>query len=186
LEPLEQIIERFSPISLEEMDATRLMNRTDTKYVLTREELLRLLPNEFYHVHQNGKKNRVKVRLRKYVDSELTFLEVKHKNNKGRTIKFRKRITDLRDELSAEDLKYIEEMSGLTGTLESKLTNSFERITLVHKKKAERLTFDLNLSFDQSEGNEVLSYCRTKARGLQSSNPLCENTQEEAHSSRTY
>lgn len=166
------------------MDATRLMNRTDTKYVLTREELFRLLPKlasdyfmlevdgvrrshyttqyydrpnyEFYHVHQNGKKNRVKVRLRKYVDSELTFLEVKHKNNKGRTIKFRKRITDLRDELSPEDLKYIEEMSGLTGALEAKLTNSFERITLVHKEKAERLTFDLNLSFDQSKSHHQM------------------------------
>ena len=159
------------------MDATRLMNRTDTKYVLTRDELLRLLPKlkddyfmlevdgtrlshyttqyydrpdfEFYHLHQRGKKNRVKIRMRKYVDSDLTFLEIKHKNNKGRTIKFRKRINDLSSELSEEDKKYVEEMSGLSGILESKLSNSFDRITLVHKEHAERLTFDLNLSFDK-------------------------------------
>ena len=39
----------------------------------------------FYFDHHNGKIRRTKIRQRKYVDSELTFLEIKQKNGKGET-----------------------------------------------------------------------------------------------------
>ena len=176
MEVLEQILDQFDPISLEEMDSVRLMNRTDTKYIMKKSEFLDLLPLlqesyssleikdsriaryettyydkpnfEFYLVHQRGKKNRYKVRKRKYVDSDITFLEVKHKNNKGRTIKHRKTIPELSDDLIPSDKAYIKDISGLSGILESKLTNKFQRITLVNKSLPERLTFDLNLTFE--------------------------------------
>lgn len=184
MEVLNKILSHFEPISLEEMDAVRLMNRTDTKYVMKKSEFLELLPLlqesyssleingsriaryettyydrpnfEFYLVHQRGKKNRYKVRKRKYVDSDLSFLEVKHKNNKGRTIKYRKVTPDLNPTLSQADKAYIEEISGLSGMLESKLTNTFQRITLVNKTSPERLTFDLDLAFKMNGKQENL------------------------------
>ena len=45
-----------------------------------------------YLAHQNGRVIREKIRVRTYVSSGLTFLEVKNKNNKGRTDKKRIRV----------------------------------------------------------------------------------------------
>ena len=39
---------------------------------------------KLYNEHHNGHLNRYKIRHRTYVDSNLSFLEVKFKNNKGR------------------------------------------------------------------------------------------------------
>ena len=44
---------------------------------------------KFYNDHHNQRVNRYKVRYREYVDSGLVFLEIKCKNNKGKTIKKR-------------------------------------------------------------------------------------------------
>ncbi|MGK0279252.1 MAG: hypothetical protein ACI9RU_002028, partial [Litorivivens sp.] len=110
---LKNIVDAFEPISLSEMEGTALLDRTDTKFMLDQGTLIELLKEvqgdyrilevkgirmnryktlyfdtpdlDFYHLHQNGKKNRHKVRSRKYLDSDLCFLEVKFKNNKGRT-----------------------------------------------------------------------------------------------------
>lgn len=43
LSPIEQIIQQFNPISLKEMDGVELMNRTDTKFVVSLEKLLSIL-----------------------------------------------------------------------------------------------------------------------------------------------
>ena len=105
------------PISLEEMSGIKLMNRTDTKYVATINQLLAFLQgvegeyyiqeingvrlasyhttyfdtenNEMYVMHHNGKLVREKVRVRTYEDTKITFLEVKNKNNHKRTNKKR-------------------------------------------------------------------------------------------------
>ena len=110
-------ISLFEPISLSEMDSVKLMNRSDTKFVFSNQTLLQTLPKlqgyyrvleienirlssyqslyydtedfQFYHQHHNGKTNRNKVRYREYIDSGISFLEIKHKNNKGKTIKKR-------------------------------------------------------------------------------------------------
>lgn len=116
---LEQNIQQFQPITLQEMSAIKLMNRTDTKFVtsvpvlcqlleLARGEYraqetdgLRLAPYHtlyfdtpdcaMYIAHQNGHLNRQKIRVRSYVASGLHFLEVKTKDNHKRTHK--KRVT---------------------------------------------------------------------------------------------
>lgn len=95
----------FSSISLEEMSTIRLMNRTDTKYIVSLSALMDVLQrasncyrvqevqgerNIAYHTtyldtpdyamylaHQNGRVIREKIRVRTYVSSGLTFLEVK-------------------------------------------------------------------------------------------------------------
>ena len=104
-------------ITLDEMSAVKLMNRIDTKYVVTERQLRaillgirdnyyaqevegnRLSPYStvyydtpeltMYLIHHDRHLVRDKVRVRTYVDSHLTFCEVKHKNNKGRTKKKR-------------------------------------------------------------------------------------------------
>ena len=87
------------------------MKRTDTKFVVSKKMLPVLLETlkekyrvleidnnrvmtynslyfdtkdqKFYREHHNGKINRLKVRMRKYVESELFFLEIKQKDHKG-------------------------------------------------------------------------------------------------------
>lgn len=173
---MQDVLSGFAPISLSEMGDIRLMNRTDTKYVISIHLLpviLEMAQNEYYvqevneernpeyHtiyfdtpekemfvIHQNGKRVREKIRVRTYVASGITFLEVKDKNNKGRTNKKRIQIkapeTLVRDggeEFLRSHSWY--ELSQLSQHLE----NRFQRITLVNKKKTERLTIDTNIQF---------------------------------------
>lgn len=125
---------KLPPISLEEMSGIKLMNRTDTKYVATINQLLAFLQavegkyfiqeingiriasyhttyfdtenNEMYVMHHNGKSVREKIRVRTYEDSKITFLEVKNKNNRKRTNKKRIEIIDI-DNLVDEQEKIL-------------------------------------------------------------------------------
>jgi len=179
LENFDGILDEYNPITLQEMDGVALMNRTDTKFIFHKTQLLEILKMvrsdyrilevngnrtskyktlyfdtselDFYTKHQNGKKNRYKVRSRKYVDSDLTFLEVKFKNNKGRTVKTRVTIDDFELELSQNSNDFISETSGRDFNLRPTLWNSFKRITLVNQELPERLTIDLDLAFEYDD-----------------------------------
>jgi hypothetical protein len=165
-------------ITLEEMRDIHLMDRIDSKFVAPVSLLPQLLEEMLpyfkvqinngkriapyctqyldtpdlglFIMHQNGKLNRQKIRIRSYVDSNLSFLEIKNKNNKGRTSKIRipvhlshiQSITDL------NDLRFLEEHSIFESyKLEPSLANNFNRITLVNNQATERVTIDLDLSF---------------------------------------
>ncbi len=164
------------------MDRVKLQNRTDTKFVFNA-DLLPVILNEirdFYSVleikekrtnsyetlyydtkelrsyiqHHNGKANRIKIRFRKYIESELNFLEVKFKNNKGRTIKARKKTGSIETILSQVSKDFIEANSFYKGDeVLPAMWNSFTRLTLVHKTQNERLTVDLNLVFKSFSEN---------------------------------
>jgi len=181
---VQKIAQSFDPITLAEMDEVKLLNRTDTKFVFSANDLpgllIEVMPHyrllevadlrlnryrtlyydtpdfSLYRNHQNGKLNRYKVRIRKYLDSDLCFLEIKFKSNKGRTDKKRIRINDFEDVLSQSSRDYITEvMRGRTIPLEAKLWNNFTRLTLVSRTDPERLTIDLGLGFEaeQRKGN---------------------------------
>ena len=187
---MEQLISQFRPITLEEMSGVKLMNRIDTKFICTLPNLRQLLGmamddyrmqeingerNMLYETtyfdtpafgmftaHQHGHANRQKLRFRTYVSSALQFMEIKTKNNHGRTKK--KRIAmeqfdalhpqhDIQfhrqdenfinyDEFLRATLKYDPE------NLTEQLENRFDRITLVNKARTERLTIDTNLRFN--------------------------------------
>jgi len=176
LKDIARMLDAFRPVTLEEMSGIRLMNRMDTKYLLPLETLAVLLRcaaddyrvqevanerNVIYHTvyldtadkamylaHQNGRAVREKIRVRTYVSSHLTFLEVKNKNNKGRTDKKRIRVNAL-DTLSAEG---VDEFLSLhawydLSQLSPQLENHFQRITLVNRAMTERLTIDTNICF---------------------------------------
>ena len=127
MESLIKHLDSFDPISLSEMDDVTLMNRADTKFVFSITTLLKVIHKlsyhyrvleikgvrlsayqslyfdtddfQFYHQHHNGKTNRNKVRYREYIDSNLSFLEVKRKNNKGKTIKKRIQVQNINESL---------------------------------------------------------------------------------------
>jgi hypothetical protein len=179
LKTLENILYEIDPISLKEMDTVALMNRTDTKYLLSLEQLTEVLEEVsghyrildikgvrrnhyqteyydtpdfyFYKRHHSGKKNRLKIRKRRYVESDISFLEVKFKSNKGRTEKDRMKLAELNLELSPENIQYIHDTSHFEDQLEPKLMNTFERITLVDQALPERITIDCYLSFEMGE-----------------------------------
>lgn len=186
LDNVNDILSAFEPISLEEMDRVKLLNRTDTKFLIPRNLLPSLLEeakpyyqvleikgkrtNDYrtiyfdtpdfslYTKHANGKLNRYKLRYRKYLDSDLCFLEIKFKNNKGRTIKSRIRVEDFEEQISQDSGSFIMANSPLIPEeLEAKLANEFTRITLVHKTNEERLTIDLNVAFDHENKQKDIS-----------------------------
>ena len=197
-------IELFTPICLEEMDKVKLMNRTDTKYWFHENDLQPLLEtvqdsyfilnmhnevalpystiyydtdsNGMFTAHHNGKLNRFKIRRRCYVSSGISFLEVKFKNNKGRTIK--KRIpTDFEDN-SFNDVEntFIQGITPFTvENLTPSLINNFSRITLVNKNFKERCTIDFNLNFKNSSKHITLNnlvIVEIKADGSSFASPL--------------
>ena len=177
------IVADFLPITLKEMDGVKLMSRMDTKFVFKIEKLPSLLEKmtpfyrvleingkfihdykslyfdtnarKFYIDHHNSRVNRNKIRFREYVESGLTFLEVKLKNNKGRTIKKRMKVDAISKELSNKHKAYIEKIIGKVVDVNAKQWISFSRISFVHKQKKERLTIDIKLSFkdDEKVGN---------------------------------
>ena len=113
----------------------------------------------FYMEHHNGRAPRQKVRVRTYVGSigafdgnELTFLEVKTKNNHGRTKKKRIEVPS-QDVLTGGD----EFVNGLVhhhlDEIHPTVRNRFHRITLVNYGKTERLTIDFDVEFDNFETN---------------------------------
>jgi hypothetical protein len=166
----------FDKISLKEMEAVTLMNRVDQKYwfhlndmqeiinaIYTEYYILSInnedhLPysttyfdtyqNDMFNQHHNGKLNRYKVRKRSYVNSGISFLEIKFKSNKGRTIKKRIPIDTHKETFDTSESSFLEErLPYNVSQLQVALHNEFRRITLVNKNFKERCTIDLNLQF---------------------------------------
>lgn len=96
--------------------------------------------------HERGRAARQKVRLRVYEDSGTAFIEVKTKDNHGRT---RKRRTPADN--GCELGRYGDFLSQCTpfnaDGLCRQLENHFNRITLVNNGMTERLTIDTGLRF---------------------------------------
>lgn len=179
MEALTNIINSFNPISLKEMDGVELMNRTDTKFVVPYEKLVLIVESlvytyrilevngtrenhyetlyydtpdfHFYLRHHNGKKNRWKIRKRSYVDSDLSFLELKFKTNRGRTKKQRVTIPMIQSDLNATESDFIHDRAHLDLNLIPQVQNNFTRITLVEPNLPERITIDFDLSFQWND-----------------------------------
>jgi hypothetical protein len=101
-----------------------------------------------YLAHHNGKPNRYKIRFRKYIASNLCFLEIKNKYKGNRTIKNRLQFDEIETNLSDKSKKFIEQYTPFQNiTLYPKIYTNFSRITLVNKALAERVTIDLDLCF---------------------------------------
>lgn len=174
-----EVWQRMPTITLDEMSSIKLMNRVDTKYVISEEccmELLRRAVDEYsvqvigdvracrystlyydtadlemYTVHHNRKLTRQKIRTRTYVESGITFIEVKNKTNKGRTKKKRIAIDEsyFADVCASQEATaFLRERANYAPeTISPALITKFDRITLVNHAHTERLTIDMNLRF---------------------------------------
>ena len=195
------IVQTFEPISLAQMESVKLMNRIDTKYAVPLSVLPLLLEaaKEDYYVqeidgkriatydtmyydtedlemyirHHDRQLVRQKIRVRQYVDSDLTFLEIKRKNNKGRTSK--KRIVVPGFDITADTPSVLkhkrkeDEAVTVSSFIDAKsryewsaisphLWTKFHRITLVNKAKTERLTIDLDLVWENVVSGETKTF----------------------------
>ncbi len=101
-----------------------------------------------YRMHHNGKAKRYKLRIRKYFDTGQTFFELKSKNPKSRTVKTRvmwqKPHEELNDPIEPFRSFCQPEVDRLHNIHES-LKVHFDRITLMHDEKPERITIDTGL-----------------------------------------
>ncbi len=180
---LNESLDSFTPISLAEMDEVSLMNRVEMKYVFSSGKLTALLSllskhyraleiessrhfdynttyldtadYLFFNQQLRGKLCRHKLRYRRYVISGLTYLEIKKKTNKNRTIKWRiqNRLSSNFDNAASVFLK--DYFPYNTSDLKPVLINGFSRITLVGNAFKERITLDSNLIFSSPEGKNI-------------------------------
>ena len=103
-----------------------------------------------YTAHQCGRRTRRKIRVRTYMDTQTTFLEIKDKNNTGRTRKTRIVLSETAGYQSEEASRFIEQEGCYAPhLLMPHLQNRFYRITLVNRKKTERITNSINLKFNK-------------------------------------
>ena len=101
--------------------------------------------------HHNGKLNRSKVRFREYIDSQVSFLEVKRKNSKGKTIKKRIQVDAPTKTLNLDQKQFIKNRLKEDYDLLYCHTNFFHRITMVNKFLKERITIDFDLRFESEK-----------------------------------
>ncbi len=182
---IDEIISRLQPISLAQMEGVTLMNRTDKKYWFRRESLVELLfdiaddyyileidgnrnmpyattyydtvQDGMYGNHHRGKMNRYKIRRRNYISTNSSFLEIKFKTNKGRTIKRRLSSDFSNVGFSTTDQLFITKNSPYSyDELSRVLDVSFSRMMLVSKAMNERCTIDSGLRFISANGEIAL------------------------------
>lgn len=182
---IQNSIQQFRKVSLADLDRVKLMNRIDQKFCLHRNQLPAILDaiqsgysileidgktifeydntyfdttdNQMFLWHHNGKLNRFKIRMRKYVQSDQNFLEIKCKNNKGRTVKNRIEKQYFKPEFTSDESNFITISSPFSGIeLEPKINNFFHRITLVNNSFTERVTLDISPEFRNRNKKIVL------------------------------
>ena len=173
----------FEPITLEELNTKAdMLCRIDNKYVVTSDTLRQLLPifaqtfdileidakRAFtydtryfdslslvaYYEHHQGLRKGFKVRVRHYVDAELTFLELKVKGARGMTMKYRLPLPAFRGKvLPPEAEAFVRDTYAdhygkpFVHPLRAALDIRYNRITLVARDGRERMTIDTDLSF---------------------------------------
>ena len=201
MQKIATILKSFEPISLAQMESVKLMNRIDTKYAVPMTVLPLILEAakadyfvqeidgkriatydtmyfdteslDMYIRHHDRQLVRQKIRIRRYVDSDLTFLEIKRKNNKGRTSK--KRIIVPGFNITADTPSVLkhkrkeDEAVTVASFIDAKsryewaeisphLWTKFHRITLVNKAKTERLTIDMDLVWDNVASGKTKTF----------------------------
>jgi hypothetical protein len=183
---LPDVVDRLSPITLEEVLASaELQTRVDRKYVVSRDVFSAVLAQVHdrmsvleiaqrrafryesvyfdtpdltaYRQHAHGRRKRVKVRTRAYLDTDDCLLEFKRVGARGETVKERY-------PYSLEDRYRLDRAArALAGDrvgdvisaplLEPVLTTTYLRMTLVDSGHGCRVTCDLDLRFEDRRGH---------------------------------
>jgi hypothetical protein len=186
----DSLVAPFRPIGLDALNArAAMLERLDNKYIVTADTLAQALADlsddfdvleidgrrafsydtcyfddaerRSYHDHHQGRRRRMKVRIRRYNDAGLCFVEVKLKDRRGTTVKRRLRCPNENfGRLDTAALAHVEQSyRALYGepferALEPVLSMRYRRITLVARAGAERLTIDGSITFAAAAGRE--------------------------------
>jgi len=185
-EAVADAVHRLSPISLDDvLAAAELQTRIDRKYIVPLGTFLALLDRmddelaalqieerrlfryesvyfdtpelTAYRQHAHGRRRRVKVRTRTYLDSGECLLEFKRVGARGETVKerypycpaARARLDDPARALAAQRVGCSIDASELRPVL----TVAYRRATLVDPARGTRLTCDVDLRFEDRRGN---------------------------------
>jgi hypothetical protein len=196
----------LKPIGLDAINSVLFMNRIDTKYVFSIRKLedlinnlngkyqvldicnMRTLPYRtiymdtpeflFYFQHVRGELERLKIRFRIYESSGITFLEIKKKTNKNRTIKIRIENNFSAGSFDNDAINFIKEHTHVDSTqVKPVIVNQFTRATLIGLKSNERITMDYNISFSGTYNEEhvkmpYLAVVELKKEGYSSCSPF--------------
>jgi hypothetical protein len=196
----------LDPIGLEAMGSVKLMNRFDTKYLFSVRKLadliyhldgkykvldigsLRVFPYHttymdttdylFYNQHVRGELERHKIRYRKYESTGNSFLEIKRKTNKRRTIKWRIENKLLSGSFDDQAITFISEHLSVNSLMvKPVLINRFTRATLIGLESKERITIDYNISFSEPNNGiqaemPYLTIVELKKEGYSPSSPF--------------
>ena len=182
------LTEQFAPISLKFLEAKAgMLERIDNKYVVDQAMLRRAVPQlaecfdileigggrtftydtcyfddpscRSYFDHHQSRYRRIKVRMRKYLDADLCFVEMKLKDKRGMTIKKRLKSDPAKFGIldgNAEDFireTYAEQYKKeFPMAIERNLDMRYQRMTLVGKDGGERMTIDNGIRFFMAGG----------------------------------
>ncbi len=180
-------LNHFRGTSLDTLNKrAKMLHRSENKYIVdlsTLESLLREMESKFdvlsidgkntfryetiyfddnatcFYQHLQGKRQRFKVRTRKYSDHKnLAYFELKLKKSRGKTKKVRIKCdksehgTLSHDALSMIKKQYEKQYGKpFMYNLNPSISMDYRRITLVAKQGKERLTIDYNLTFSTEE-----------------------------------
>jgi VTC domain-containing protein len=182
---LTELLDQMAPTTLAQMDAVSLLDRIDTKFLLTVPQLASILPAlaqdylvldirgrrlhqyrtlyfdspgyDLYRRHQCGHEIRHKVRSRHYVDTDISVFEIKSKQSGGRTVKHRLTTPAFLTDLTPEASAFVaSHLPAEAGWLRPTLRNSFLRVTLVGRRCVERLTVDVHIHFECDARTAIL------------------------------
>lgn len=171
------MLKGLSRITLKDAFSASLLNRIDTKFVFSEDLLPEIIKDltcdyrvlelnetvvqsysttyydfiglKLYKDHHNGKLSRYKIRHRMYNETNEGFLEIKQKNNKGRTIKQRIKKSSPPENWDKESILFLEKNLHLNAKLlKPELKIFFNRLTLINPESNERLTIDTNLKYE--------------------------------------
>jgi hypothetical protein len=182
---IEGELSKFNPVPLDAISGIGSTNRIEKKYLFVTNKLadlinllgkhyyvleinnLRILPylttyldtedSLFYYEHLRGKFDRHKIRYRKYEATSESFLEIKRKNNKGRTMKWRIVHEPSPGSFDSDAISFISEYLPVSSNHVSPvLENRFSRITFAGFQMKERITIDFNISFSSPCNSDMI------------------------------
>jgi VTC domain len=185
---IDTLVRRFAPIGLDALNRkAAMLERIDNKYVVPAAVLAAALTDladrfdvleidgrraftydtcyfddperRSYYDHHQGRRRRMKVRVRRYCDAGLCFVEVKLKDRRGATVK--RRMPYPLDQYGTLDRRAMEHVEtswrdlygdAFERPLEPVLSMRYRRVTLVAHEGGERLTIDSEIAFLSPSG----------------------------------
>jgi hypothetical protein len=171
------VLSDFNQVNFESISHLGLMNRVETKFAFPSykiDQVLKTLTGDyqvfqrnnhisfkyvtvyldteeysFFNQHLRGELSRNKVRYRKYEYTGDSFLEIKKKTNKGRTLKWRIPGVFSNSHFKVDAKDFLKEHLPIEYLLlKPVLISRFSRATFINMDLRERLTIDYDLSFE--------------------------------------